>query len=81
MNNPLKVKRQEMKMTRKEMALRLNCSEVTIKKYEEGSRYPTLDKLLAVAEAYEMNEQEIMGYIRYASEIKNNERVMKGENR
>lgn len=66
--NPLKNKRQELKMTQKEMALRLGYSLKTIEGYERGIRFPPIDKLMKIARAYQMTNEELIEYIEYCEE-------------
>lgn len=53
--NLISSRRKELKMTQKELALKLNVSDKTISKWETGTSYPEITMLSTIAKALEMN--------------------------
>lgn len=63
--NPLKEKRQYLKLTREEMSKRLNVSIYTINEWEYGRKIPKGYMLIDIAIAYEMTDEELIEYLKY----------------
>lgn len=63
--NPLKEKRQQLKLTREEMSKRLNVSIYTITEWECGRKIPKSYMLIDVALAYKMSNEELIEYLKY----------------
>jgi transcriptional regulator with XRE-family HTH domain len=53
--NLIASRRKELKMTQKELALKLNVSDKTISKWETGTSYPEVTMLSEIAKALDMN--------------------------
>ena len=56
--NMLASRRKELRMTQKELALKLNVSDKTISKWETGMSYPEVTMLSTIAKVLEMNVNE-----------------------
>lgn len=63
--NPLKEKRQQLKLTREEMSKCLNVSIYTINEWECGRKIPKSYMLIDVALAYKMSNEELIEYLIY----------------
>ena len=60
----LKDKRQRLSLTTIEMAEILGVSEATISYYENYKRFPLLNKLTTIQEAYRLSDEELLAYIK-----------------
>ena len=60
----LKDKRQRLSLTTAEMAEIVGVSEATISYYENYKRFPLLNKLTAIQEAYKLSDEELLEYIK-----------------
>ena len=60
----LKDKRQRLSLTTAEMAEIVGVSEATISYYENYKRFPLLNKLTAIQEAYKLSDEELLAYIK-----------------
>ena len=60
----LKDKRQRLSLTTAEMAEIVGVSEATISYYENYKRFPLLNKLTAIQEAYRLSDEELLEYIK-----------------
>ena len=60
----LKDKRQRLSLTTAEMAEIVGVSEATISYYENYKRFPLLNKLTAIQEAYRLSDEELLAYIK-----------------
>ena len=65
MNNPLKEKRQQLKLSREEIAKRLNTNIYNINEWECNRTSPKGYMLIDVAIAYEMTDDELIEYLKY----------------
>ena len=65
MNNPLKEKRQQLKLSREEIAKRLNTNIYNINEWECNRTSPKGYMLIDVAIAYEMTDSELIEYLKY----------------
>ena len=65
MNNPLKEKRQQLKLSRGEIAKRLNTNIYNINELECNRTSPKGYMLIDVAIAYEMTDNELIEYLKY----------------
>ena len=65
MKNPLKVKRQQLKISKEEIAKRLNTKLQNIKEWECGRVNPKSIMLIDIADAYEMTNDELIEYLKY----------------
>ena len=65
MNNPLKEKRQQLKLSRDEIAKRLNTNIYNINEWECNRTSPKGYMLIDVAIAYEMTDSELIEYLKY----------------
>ena len=65
MNNPLKEKRQQLKLSREEIAKRLNTNIYNINEWECNRTSPKGYMLIDVAIAYEMSNEELIDYLKY----------------
>ena len=65
MNNPLKEKRQQLKLSREEIAKRLNTNIYNINEWECNRTSPKGYMLIDVAIAYEMTDSELIKYLKY----------------
>lgn len=65
MKNPLKDKRIELGLSRKDMANKSGISVRMIESYENNSKSPTIKKLLKLAECYELTDGEIIEWMRF----------------
>lgn len=65
MNNPLKEKRQQLKLSREEIAKRLNTNIYNINEWECNRTSPKGYMLIDVAIAYEMTNNELIEYLKY----------------
>lgn len=65
MNNPLKEKRQQLKLSREEIAKRLNTNIYNINEWECNRTSPKGYMLIDVAIAYEMTDNELIEYLKY----------------
>lgn len=55
--------RKKMGMTQKEVAERLDCSQVSIGKYERGEREPSIDMLKKMAKLFDVNVDYLIGNV------------------
>ena len=69
--NPLKEKRQQLKLTREEISKRLNVSIYTINEWECNRTSPKGYMLIDVAIAYEMTDDELIEYLKYLKHKRN----------
>ena len=69
--NPLKVKRQQLKLTREEISKRLNVSIYTINEWECGRKIPKGCMLLDISFADEMTDSELIEYLKYLKQKRN----------
>ena len=60
----LKDKRQRLSLTTAEMAEIVGVSEATIRYYENYKRFPLLNKLTTIQEAYKLSDEELLEYIK-----------------
>ena len=60
----LKDKRQRLSLTTAEIAEIVGVSEATISYYENYKRFPLLNKLTAIQEAYKLSDEELLAYIK-----------------
>lgn len=60
----LKDKRQRLSLTTAEMAEIVGVSEATISYYENYKRFPLLNKLTTIQEAYKLSDEELLAYIK-----------------
>ena len=65
MKNPLKIKRQQLKISKEEIAKRLNTKLQNIKEWECGRVNPKSIMLIDIADAYEMTNDELIEYLKY----------------
>lgn len=59
--NLIATRRKELKMTQKELALKLNVSDKTISKWETGASYPEVTMLSTIAKVLEVNVNDFFG--------------------
>lgn len=71
MNNPLKEKRQQLKLSREEIAKRLNTNIYNINEWECNRTSPKGYMLIDVAIAYEMTDDELIEYLKYLKQKRN----------
>lgn len=71
MNNPLKEKRQQLKLSREEIAKRLNTNIYNINEWECNRTSPKGYMLIDVAIAYEMTNNELIEYLKYLKQKRN----------
>ena len=71
MNNPLKEKRQQLKLSREEIAKRLNTNIYNINEWECNRTSHKGYMLIDVAIAYEMTDDELIGYLKYLKQKRN----------
>lgn len=71
MNNPLKEKRQQLKLSREEIAKRLNTNIYNINEWECNRTSPKGYMLIDVAMAYEMTDNELIEYLKYLKQKRN----------
>ena len=71
MNNPLKEKRQQLKLSREEIAKRLNTNMYNIDEWECNRTSPKGYMLIDVAIAYEMTNLELIEYLEYLKQKRN----------
>ena len=69
--NPLKEKRQQLKLTREEISKILNVSIYTINEWECGRKIPKGGMLLDIKFAYEMTDSELIEYLKYLKQKRN----------
>ena len=60
----LKDKRQRLSLTTSEIAEIVGVSEATISYYENYKRFPLLNKLTTIQEAYRLSDEELLAYIK-----------------
>ena len=60
----LKDKRQRLSLTTSEIAEIVGVSEATISYYENFKRFPQVDKLTTIQEAYRLSDEELLEYIK-----------------
>ena len=60
----LKDKRQRLSLTTAEIAEIVGVSEATISYYENYKRFPLLNKLTTIQEAYKLSDEELLAYIK-----------------
>ena len=71
MNNTLKEKRQQLKLSREEIAKRLNTNIYNINEWECNRTSPKGYMLIDVAIAYEMTDSELIEYLKYLKQKRN----------
>ena len=71
MNKPLKEKRQQLKLSREEIAKRLNTNIYNINEWECNRTSPKGYMLIDVAIAYEMTDSELIEYLKYLKQKRN----------
>ena len=71
MNNPIKEKRQQLKLSREEIAKRLNTNIYNINEWECNRTSPKGYMLIDVAIAYEMTDNELIEYLKYLKQKRN----------
>jgi transcriptional regulator with XRE-family HTH domain len=59
--NLISTRRKELKMTQKELALKLNVSDKTISKWETGASYPEITFLATIAKVLDLNVNDLFG--------------------
>ena len=69
--NPLKEKRQQLKLSREEIAKRLNTNIYNINEWECNRTSPKGYMLIDVAIAYEMTDDELIEYLKYLKHKRN----------
>ena len=69
--NPLKEKRQQLKLSREEIAKRLNTNIYNINEWECNRTSPKGYMLIDVAIAYEMTDDELIEYLKYLKQKRN----------
>ena len=69
--NPLKEKRQLLKLSREEISKRLNVSIYTINEWECGRKIPKGYMMIDVSIAYEMTDSELIEYLKYLKQKRN----------
>ena len=69
--NPLKEKRQQLKLTREEISKRLNVSIYTVNEWECGRKIPKGCMLLDIKFAYEMTNIELIEYLETLKQKRN----------
>jgi len=57
----LRLMRERAGLTRAELAQRIAVAEVTVKKWEEGTRRPRAKRLKAIAQALRCSQKELNG--------------------
>lgn len=67
----LKRRRKDLKLTAKEMAMRLDSSPSRVFHYETEMRFPTAPDIWTVMLAYEMTKEELLDWLEYIN--KNNQ--------
>ena len=60
----LKDKRQRLSLTTSEIAEIVGVSEATISYYENYKRFPLVNKLTTIQEAYKLSDEELLEYIK-----------------
>lgn len=55
----MRKKRQELGLTQEELALRLNVSNMTVSKWENGKRYPDFEMLDDISEVFQVSVEDI----------------------
>lgn len=69
--NPLKEKRNQLKLTRNEIAKRLNWAERKLQAYELDDRFPNAKEIYYMCTiGYEMGGEEILKYLEYLNRIR-----------
>lgn len=71
MENPLKRKREELGLTQKQMAEKLGIDVASLSKYENSRIFKT-NKLLLIQKFYCLTMEELLEYIKFATELKEN---------
>ena len=66
--NPLKTRRKELKLTQLEIANRIGVTKQMVGQYENDLKQPSIDKLLIIMRAYEMDERQLLDYIKYCGQ-------------
>lgn len=61
LGNLIASRRKELKLTQKELALKLNVSDKTVSKWETGASYPEVTFLATIAKALDMNLSDFFG--------------------
>ena len=69
--NPLKEKRQQLKLTREEISKILNVSIYTINEWECGRKIHKGCMLLDIKFAYELTDSALIEYIKYLKQKRN----------
>lgn len=71
MENPLKIKRQSLNISKEDMAKFLNIKIFNIREYEYGRRTPNAKELLYICRnGYKMSDKEIIEYLEYLDTIR-----------
>ena len=71
MNNPLKQKRKSLRLSREEIAKKVDIKVRNIKAYETNESTPNAKDLLYICtKGYDMTYEEIMSYLEYLNEIR-----------
>lgn len=58
----LKILRQNVGMTRKELAKKLGITEISVGNYERGLREPSIEKLIVLSKLFDVTIEELVGY-------------------
>lgn len=69
--NPLKEKRQKLNLTRVEISKRLNTNIYNINEWECNRTSPKSYMLIDIALAYEMSNEELIEYLKYLKQKRN----------
>ena len=69
--NPLKGKRQKLNLTRVEISKRLNTNIYNINEWECNRTSPKSYMLIDIALAYEMSNEELIEYLKYLKQKRN----------
>jgi len=68
----LKILRNDENLSLKQLADRLNVSDVTVLRWESGQAEPKLSYLIRIADLYEMSIDELVGRANYEGVVKIN---------
>lgn len=60
----IKKYRKEKKLTQKQLADKINISEMSIRRYERGERSPTADIIVSISKALDISEISLIGDVR-----------------
>lgn len=69
----IKEYRTKNRLTQSELGKLVNVTKVSICCYENGTRTPTLDTLIDLANVFKVNVNELIGYNKYVVSEKNND--------